>query len=183
MAASHLALKHTNAAHKERQLAEALSALQESPMDAGLKACRLRSAPACRDWGDLTHTRATGLKAEVRTRLSSYVVDDDLRRLKAWMDIPRRDEDKSWDQLEQEREIRRSKGSRDMSPTRLQVRGRVKLIMKRMRKWLLNFTQPPLSICCRLACRAACAPAWVPAARVCRSRGGSECSACHRRRY
>ena len=38
MAASHLALKQTNAAHKERQLAEALYALQESPMDAGLKA-------------------------------------------------------------------------------------------------------------------------------------------------
>ena len=27
----------------------------------------------------------------------AHVVDDDLRRLKSWMDIPRRDEDKSWD--------------------------------------------------------------------------------------
>ena len=39
------------------------------------------------------------LKEEVRSQLSDYVLDDELRILKEWMDIPRKDTDKSFEQV------------------------------------------------------------------------------------
>jgi hypothetical protein len=49
------------------------SALEESPMDGALK-------------------------AKVRAQLSDYVLDDELLRLKEWMDIARKDTEKSYEQ-------------------------------------------------------------------------------------
>lgn len=42
--------------------------------------------------------------------------------LKDWLNIPRRDEEKGFDQLQAEREERRRRGARAMSPTRLNFR-------------------------------------------------------------
>ena len=100
LAAAHAALQCPELAAAELELAETLERLKK---DKG---------------NDLE-------RARLREALAAYTVDRDLLEIRAYIDKPRTDDEKPFEQLEQERENRRRRDSRNHSPTRLEMRQRV----------------------------------------------------------